>query len=320
MVNRTLTIMDEEWDYLIILDACRYDYFESVYKDYFCGELEKRVSLGSSTPEWCNKSFLSYYPDVIYISGNPYINSKTKVAGFDAKTHFYKVIDVWAFGWDERLGTVPPHKINDAALNAIKKFPGKRAIVHYIQPHAPYISQKFFVKGFPTPFTKGPLSGVQGYRTKGIVEDIVNLLGTLLVKTKVIKNTWELREMLKLPPASPMDAVRRKYGVEGLRKAYKENLCIVLEYAAKLSHELLHIYPSSKIVITADHGELLGENGRYSHPSKSKDPILIEVPWFKVKSVKREIKNHVIDTESEKVKNRIRKLSKSGKLFGIVLF
>ena len=61
---------------------------------------------------------------------------------------------------------------------------------------------------------------------------------------------------VKIASSISMDAVRRKYGVEGLRKAYKENLCIVLEYAAKLSHELLHIYPSSKIVITADHGEL----------------------------------------------------------------
>ncbi|NAT10276.1 hypothetical protein C4E22_01775 [ANME-1 cluster archaeon AG-394-G06] len=315
--------MDEDWDNLILLDACRYDYFANMISDYFSGDLEKRVSIGSCTPEWCQKSFQSYYPDVIYVSGNPYINSKVKVAEFDAKKHFYKVADVWAFGWDEKLGTVPPHEINDSTLSLIEKYSEKRFIIHYLQPHAPYISQEFFVKGFSNPFTKGPLSGVQGDQTNRTVERVVNILGALLVKTNIIKNTWELREMLKLPPASPMDAVRRKYGVEGLREAYKENLGIALGYVAELSRKILHDRPSSRIVITADHGELLGEDRRYSHPHGSREPILVEVPWFKIKSVKsasntaeivKKFGLPMVDAERERAKDVIRKLKKSGKL------
>ncbi len=30
-------IIEEDWDNLIILDACRYDFFERVYKDYLAG-------------------------------------------------------------------------------------------------------------------------------------------------------------------------------------------------------------------------------------------------------------------------------------------
>jgi len=68
------------------------------------------------------------------------------MAGFDAKKHFYKVVDVWDFGWDERIGTVSPREINRAALKYYLKYPGKRFIIHYLQPHAPYLSARFRVK------------------------------------------------------------------------------------------------------------------------------------------------------------------------------
>ena len=86
-----------------------------------------------------------------------------------------------------------------------------------------------------------------------------------------------------------MDVVRRKYGKSGLIKAYRENLKMVLDYAAKLCARL----PHKKIVITSDHGELLGEEGAYEHPngpidkifnnlSLKRKKILQEVPWLSV--------------------------------------
>ena len=50
--------------------------------------------------DWLNKVFLNFYKDIIYISANPYINSKIEVKDsygfkFDAKKHFYKIVDVW---------------------------------------------------------------------------------------------------------------------------------------------------------------------------------------------------------------------------------
>ena len=325
MTVKPIRVMEEEWDYLIILDACRYDYFSGMWRNYFNGELEKVISLGSCTPEWCLRSFQSYYPDVIYVSGNPYINSKVEIEGFNARRHFYKVVDVWEFGWNEELGTVPPEKVNEVVLSLIRRFPGKRFIVHYLQPHAPYISTKFQINGFPDPNPKYGriLSGVQGYRVNRGVETLVNLLGTLLVKTRLIKHVWELRELLNLPPASPMDAVRRKYGVDGLREAYRENLRIVLEHVAKLCGKLLRCKPSSVIIITSDHGELLGENGKYGHGIR--DPYVLEVPWLRVKDVKGNVFDEdamsplhsakpVRWSEKEKLRERIERLKKSGKV------
>ena len=72
-----------------------------------------------------------------------------------------------------------------------------------------------------------------------------------------------------------MDAVRRKYKASGLRKAYKENLEIVL---AELKELLTFL--KGKIVITSDHGELLGENKEYSHYPGSSNPLLQQIPWL----------------------------------------
>lgn len=89
---------------------------------------------------------------------------------------------------------------------------------------------------------------------------------------------WRVGELLKLPASTSTAVIRRKYGDARLRKAYTENLKIVLKYVSDLVEEL----PGDNIVVTADHGERLGENNHYSHASGVDDPLLLEVPWFKV--------------------------------------
>ncbi|RLF49630.1 MAG: hypothetical protein DRN20_01615 [Thermoplasmata archaeon] len=138
-------VMEENWDFLIVLDACRYDYFNKFYRDFFnSGTLQKAISPGRETVEWCVKNFTEYYHDVIYISPIPFINSMkaVKYRGFyfDAKKHFYRVVDLWKHGWDNTLQTVRPEAVNTAALTLLKLHPNKRLIIHYMQPHAPYLS------------------------------------------------------------------------------------------------------------------------------------------------------------------------------------
>ena len=263
MRGKLLRVMEEKWDYLIILDACRYDYFSDVYERYFLGDLERRNSLGSETSEWCNRSFPDQYLDVIYVSGNPVINSKLEIGGFDARRHFFKVVDVWDIGWDEEMNTVPPRQVNKFSLRNSKRFQEKRLIIHYMQPHEPYISDRFSAKEMlkGRRYSEG-LSRLQAYFRRAPLVDLGTLL---LVKTGILKHIWEFREAIGLPPASVMDAVRREYGIEGLREAYRENLRLFLEQAVVLCRGLLADNPSKRIVITSDHGELLGEKGDFSH-------------------------------------------------------
>lgn len=69
----------------------------------------------------------------------------------------------------------------------------------------------------------------------------------------------------------------KRFGIEALKKYYEDNLRIVLSYVAKLIKNL-----HGKIIITADHGELLGEYGFYEHACGKGYPELVEVPWLEI--------------------------------------
>ena len=62
-----------------------------------------------------------------------------------------------------------------------------------------------------------------------------------------------------------------------IRRAYEENLRLVLDYARRLVDEV-----TGRVVITADHGELFGEYGLYAHPHGVYVPELVTVPWMEL--------------------------------------
>lgn len=279
----TVYIMEESWDYLIVLDACRYDYFEKIYQKHLSGKLTCKKSVGSATIQWRNNSFSDFYEDIVYISSNPYINSIHPIKDFDSKSHFPLIIDVWATGWNPEIGTVYPHTVTKEALKAIKQYPKKRFIIHYLQPHAPYLGFGSDCVGFPMPDVQNEvvLQGIQDYYKIGFFRrKLFNLLYSLFKKFYTVNPRWFLAQSLLLPPFSPMDAVRRKYKAAGLRRAYEENLEIVLMELKNLLSFL-----KGTIVVTSDHGELLGENNAFSHYPGSSDPLLLNIPWLVIEKI-----------------------------------
>ncbi|HEC65572.1 MAG TPA: hypothetical protein ENI23_09770 [bacterium] len=258
-------IVEEDWDNLIILDACRFDFFEKVYKDYLDGTLEKRISKGSNTGEWLVKTFPDKY-DYVYISANPYINSRGiplnkcrleyKNYSWNAVEHFSKIIDVWDFGWSKEIKTVHPRNVNIAYLSNIYK---KKTIIHYMQPHYPYISYKketFEVKGHK-------------YLTKIMKKNYAILRKNAPLITQKITN------LLRQP--NTLKRICKKEGMEQLLYYYEENLRIVLKHISRIINDL-----DGKTIITADHGEAFGEQGIWQHPPETYIPVLIEVPWLEV--------------------------------------
>jgi hypothetical protein len=290
-------VMDQIWDYLIILDACRYDYFEKFYKQYLNGRLEKKLSLGSSTREWRDRNFTGRYDDTIYISANPFINSVKSVKGFLGADHFYRVYDLWLDYWNESKGTVLPEIVVDKSIRICAEHPDKRAIIHFVQPHAPYLGMDD-VPVFNKPHSGGPAwcfgENLCDHSFKSVLLKKLNAVfywlgirGNLLL--------WRLRELLSLPPANPVDSVRRRYGKHGLQKAYEQNLKAVLAEVAKLVEHL-----SKTVVITADHGEMLGERGSYSHWNRARRKELLEIPWLVInaKSAKSPVSKPVNENSS----------------------
>ncbi len=229
---------------LIVLDACRFDYFEKFYENYLSGILTKHWSAASCTIDWLKRTWKGFN-DLTYVSAMPGINSLgVPLKGFVAKDRFKEVIDVWDFGWNEELGTVHPEKVNEAVIERTDRH---SLVIHYCQPHQPFIGEPriTFRKNKP---------------------DMLNL-------------KWE-----KTGPK-----ILREHSKAKIREAYVGNLKLVLEYVGELVHKL-----EDPVVVTADHGELLGDGGiwhpyaraRIWHPCGRSDRILREVPWFEVTNKK----------------------------------
>lgn len=259
-------IHTEDWDYLIVLDACRYDYFTDVVKEYLEGESLQLMSSGSMTTEWLNKTWTKEH-DLTYISGNPYINSLGKeMDGFRATDHFSNIVDVWLERWSDRHHTVTPHSIN---LSTLEKMDDKM-VIHYVQPHLPYVPNKS-----GSSFTWDNRENV----SKESIGDkrFRNLRDRLGGLYDTHKFFWILRNQLNLGPKAAYEKLWRDLGPEKLRELYLRNLRVVLNDVSHLVNEL-----DGEIVITADHGESLGDLGIWGHPKGIHTTALTRVPWFRV--------------------------------------
>ena len=277
--------IESEWDYCLVLDACRYDVFSDIYDEYLDGTLEKRRSLGSSTPEWAYRTLTDDH-DIAYFSGNPFINSlgiplnELKWGAscdyeWTATDHLTEVVDVWKEGWDDDLATVPPDNMAEVLRDhSDLDAQTDRTVLHYMQPHAPYLSRG-----------KGrKLKQIQkGIRSQEDAEEAKDsgVLGSLsdTIRPKV-EGTLDGSELAQKAglwlELDPTDVV--KNGTRGAALAlYEENLRIALESVADLVSEL-----DGTVVVTADHGEAFGEEGVWEHHIETHIPPLMEVPWLEL--------------------------------------
>jgi hypothetical protein len=238
-------VMSEDWDNLILLDACRFDYFEE--ENTFAGELSRVQSRGGHSWEFMEGNFVGrQLHDTVYVTANPHAEKLED----DVFYTIWKVLD----RWDDDLETVAPEDVVSEALAAHETYPNKRLIVHFMQPHEPWI---------------GP--------TMEQIEERVSLKGWDKYHGREDTST-DLQGM------GPWDAVRENIVSKSeMRQAYRESLQIVLDHVQELVAEF-----GGKSVISADHGELLGERIApglprwYGHPH---DVYLEEayfVPWLEL--------------------------------------
>lgn len=155
-------VFEKDWDVLIVLDACRVDALRAVQDEYdFIDDVSSMWSVGSTTVEWMALTFRNEYSDEVgdtaYVNGNvqlekvirdqrapPHANAVPFGPNFDA----YDVIDehefgfldtVYEYGFDDEFGVVPPRAITDRAIDVWRDGKTERQILHYLQPHEPYI-------------------------------------------------------------------------------------------------------------------------------------------------------------------------------------
>jgi hypothetical protein len=129
--NGSVDVMSADWDNLIILDAARFDIFEDV--NIINGSLRKEVSCGKKSWEFIEENFVGReLHDTVYVTANPFSTDIPEGTFFDIK-HLH------ANQWDDRIGTVQPDEVVKAAVEAHMRYMDKRLIIHFMQPHRPYI-------------------------------------------------------------------------------------------------------------------------------------------------------------------------------------
>lgn len=133
------SVLEEEWDVLVVLDACRYDALEKLAS--FDEPVEKRRTQAPNTSPWFHRNFLqvprSLASDVVYLSANP----KTAEA-LDDESRFYRFERVFKTHWDSSANSVLPEVLTDIALKRTNEYRDKRVVVHYLQPHGPFVGTK----------------------------------------------------------------------------------------------------------------------------------------------------------------------------------
>jgi hypothetical protein len=147
---------------LIILDACRTDAIQEVASEYpFITEINERRSVGSTSNEWIAKTFTKKYQKSInqtsYITSNlfatkvleqheypPIRRPQVPLAAPSWKTidiHEFQHVDfAWEYVDHTGAGGFPPRVITDRTIQLAREQSASRFVVHYMQPHAPYIA------------------------------------------------------------------------------------------------------------------------------------------------------------------------------------
>ena len=268
--NDGVYIANEDWGVLIILDAAGYNLFRSQVGEFGVDpeHVQARVSRGSATPQFLAENFPDEYPDTVYITGNPMVD--VHVGG-----KFHDLVSVWKTHWDEEEKTVHPKDVRDIAIDTAARYPDKRVIVHFMQPHWPFIGQTLTdeVIGF----------GATRARADEKYEDEVD---------GEEKNLWDLVE-------------RGEIDSDRAQEAFAGNLQLALPHALAVAREV-----TGRAVVTADHGNAIGEWAWpfpvriYGHPPGVRIPSLVRVPWLPFESDKRrkinagETKTHEYNDET----------------------
>ncbi|HET7325009.1 MAG TPA: hypothetical protein VFJ06_11820 [Halococcus sp.] len=262
------SIYDREWDVLVILDACRVDLMNEVADEYpFIGPVSTFDSLASMSEDWMDRNFTPANADetarTAYVTGNPFsrVLDSAAFASFD---------EVWRYGWDDDLHTIPARPITDRAIDTWRQRDDHGAewmIVHYMQPHGPFVNDPI-------------------YGSFGDTEDFGEGFGG---------EFWR--------QAGYTIPRERVWG------AYRENLRYVLDDVSVLLENL----DAERVVLSADHGNALGEFGIWGHPFDVLIPPIRTVPWVETAGVDEH--THIPTTErveesedEEGVKERLRDL------------
>jgi hypothetical protein len=265
-------VFERDWDLLVILDTCRPDSLRHAADSVaWLDDVDSMWSVGSMSAEWMLNTFTDSYRDKISETGFVFRNTWGERIFADRfherRDHRYDIMHRgrprWTpvaaddFGYFEMVSPmanqddslhpqcgVIPHVLTDRAIAVGREQDLERLVVHYSLPHVPYYADAL-------DWAPGETSMEQLMDGPAAVRDL--------------RPDEESYERVKNGESS----------VEDVREAYRNNLRLALEYV----DVLLQNVDAEKTVISADHGEALGEYGMWSHPFGYPLPPVKTVPW-----------------------------------------
>jgi hypothetical protein len=227
-VNYGYRPQNDDWDVLVVIDACRFDLFQEVVADHEIAEklsiIEPVYSCATMTQEWVERTLNaapdSYLKELSVVSGTGHIDAHCDTSRFGGHTL------LWKYAHETKL-TVLPDLVTNEAIRAYRQHQTDRLYIHYVQPHAPF------------------LHAIDKYdeRSSGKA------------------NVWN---ELKLGNIS-----RKQVWAD-----YSKNLRVVLDHVITIIENV-----DGRVVITSDHGNLLGKYNLYGHPPWLLIPALKRVPY-----------------------------------------
>jgi len=271
-------IFDREWDALVVLDACRTDSLSEFSGSMpWLNDVEQMRSVGSMSSEWVLKTFTQDHLDEIrntaFISRNVWsqrifdqeIHKNSEIS----KARKYDIIQKGYPNWnpvssadfqhyervqpianqDDRIhpeSTSVPHIVTDRAITVGREMDFDRLIVWYRMPHI-----KFFADAIDW------------------VADETSI--------ETLMSGPEVRRELTPEERSYGVVMNGDASSEKVRDLYNQNLRFVLEYV----NILLQNLDADDVVVSADHGEGLGDGlGQFwSHPYGYPFSPIKTVPW-----------------------------------------
>lgn len=162
-------IFDADWDVCVILDACRADALEQVAGEFdFIETVDSAWSVGSSSKEWMVNTLREdrrdAIEDTVYLTGNgwakevlsddPKFAKWTVLNGSVAKNSSiverllyrptvtaedFRDVIYQPLSDINGVDAFDPAELTDLAIQAGRKYDDSRLLVHYMQPHAPYL-------------------------------------------------------------------------------------------------------------------------------------------------------------------------------------
>ena len=248
-----------DWQALLILDACRADYFIDCYPDPEAiglpippkSEIKTVLSQGRDTLSWMLKAF----PVVAKKHPAVYTANPQTTVQINARYPTTPVINIWEKAWcrltSKNIPSVHPWAVTGYVLGSDwYMMCARKIVVVYIQPHFPAIGH--------TPLAMGQWQTTSNDYSRACRHELVR----------------------------PEKAYKRgTITLKSLRRAYADNVREVMRAALHLA---CHI--KGKVVITSDHGESLGEIDEklnapmFGHSDRwtRMDHVLRPVPWLEV--------------------------------------